>query len=154
LEKHPKTFIKPNIPTNLYKGSEGPNSTERGIYLIHHLYNYSDKEGLVLNNFFDSNLKKHLERINTLGKDELVLIDIGSGEGMVLVDLLDQPNLTKESRQFLTKNPNIKITAIGLTDSPNALEQGKEKHIIRKFSNPLDEIDLLINKRIKIKNYF
>lgn len=143
-----------NIPFNLYKGPENGRNifTSRGIPLINSTY-YIRKEGERIQDFFDLNLKKQLERVKASGGNNLVLLDIGSGEGTMLAGLWDNPNSIKQSIQFLRENPDFKIRAIGLTDSPDESHQGKEKYIPLN-ENPSDEVDGLITRRIDIRNYF
>lgn len=143
-----------NIPTNLYKGPEGGKYTCRGIDLINRTYYFFCKESEEMQDFFDSVLRKQLDRVKISGDNKLVLLDIGSGEGVMLAELLDNPDLLKQSRQFLRENPDFKIIAVGFTDSTDESNQGKEKPIIRSKSDSLSEEDLSVNQQIEIKNYF
>lgn len=146
--------ISKNIPSNLYKGpGDGRHiCTSRGVPLINSTY-YICKEGEGVQDFFDLNLKRQLERVKDSGGNNLVLLDIGSGEGKMLAGLWDNPNSIKQSIQFLKENPDFKIRAIGLTDSPDEDHQGKEKYIPLN-ENPSNEVDGLITRRIDIRNYF
>lgn len=141
-------------PSNLYKGFENARvvRTNRTISLINSTY-YIREEGEAVQDFFDLNLRRHLERVKASGGNNLVLLDIGSGEGTMLAGLWDSPNSIKQSIQFLRENPDFKIKAIGLTDSPDEAHQGKEKYIPLN-ENPSNEVDGSITRQIDIRNYF
>jgi hypothetical protein len=126
-------YITP-VRTNLYLGPVDIWATRRKIKNINELYLHPTN--------FDSILKTHLERVQKNGGKELIFLDIGSGEGCLL-DNLSKGQGVNQSIQFLSNNPDFKITAIGLTDAPDPSHQGQ---VARTYESK--------DKQITAINYF
>ena len=85
---------------------------------------------------FDLILKAHLERVVKNGRNNLVFLDIGSGEGQLLNEVSRGQDIN-ESVKFITDNPRFKLTLIGLTDAPDSSHQGQKAHVYESQNNQI-----------------
>jgi hypothetical protein len=102
---------------------------------------------------FDERLCEQLERVQAEGRSELILLDIGSGDGGLFRKFLERPWENNLSRGFMYDNPNFRIRMVGMTDSPSPEAINTQKSVVPNETG-LDDDDLDINRRIKVENIY
>ena len=129
-----------------YFGPNGPDYTARGVREVEIML-----ENLVK---FDHVLHGQLELALQAGRSEVVVLDIGSGEGELFADFLRNPKVGKKSRAFLGAHPEFKVRMLGLTDSPDAESHLREKPVNINEDKLDNESKRLKEEQLEIKNVY
>jgi len=129
-----------------YFGSKRRIYTARGVREVESVFRRPGE--------FDNILHGQLESALQAGRSEIVVLDIGSGEGELFADFLRNPKVGKKSRAFLGAHPEFKVRMLGLTDSPNTESHLRGKPVNVNENKLDDESKRLKREQLEIKNVY
>lgn len=90
----------------------------RGVKSVE--YQWGDvKEGNPKVESLDSLLFEQLEKAKAEGRDRVVVVDVGSGDGALIKDCVLGSSKIGKSLTFLKENPGLRLEMVGFTDAPN-----------------------------------
>ncbi len=92
----------------------------------------------------DQLLSEQIELAIASGKSEVAVLDIGSGDGGLLYDVVNHPKKLAKTWQLLQTHPELKIKLIGLTDAK------KPEDFLAKIAIPTSTE----NPQLTADNYF
>ncbi len=127
---------------NVYKGLKDRDTHQRGVEACEQVWNKESTVGSL-----DDLLFSQVECAIQNGRTSLMVCDIGSGDGYLFEDFLNNGELGTKTRELLTKHTNFKIDFIGLTDAESSEDIFQEKLIECKN----EDID---NSQITARNVF
>lgn len=115
---------------NVYDGPTKPKFTARSLAECERLWN----EGTVKPGTFDELLSAQLERAVSQGRKSVTVLDLGSGAGALIKNVLNDNGFsshsrTQNSRALLSENPDLKVHMVGLTDAKNSEDFFKSEPI-------------------------
>lgn len=101
----------------------------------------------------DTMITRSLEAAQQAGRSHATMVDIGSGDGGLIRNLLSDPQAGFQAREFLRTHPDFTMRLIGLTDASEAKDHLRENPL-NADTTQLDEENAAINTRIDAHNYF
>lgn len=117
------------VVSDVYHGSIDQSEHARTIASCEHAWN---KERLI--GSFDSLLARQLLIAKDEGRENVTVIDIGSGDAMLFQNFVSNPTLCPETEKILKSNPKLKLKLVGITDSPTT----QEMFVKKQFFSPTD----------------